>query len=203
MHGLVRWIVSAFISPIGIIVLGALDSTVFFSFPFGIDAAVIVLSAKLHALAWVVPLLATAGSLAGAWLTFWMGQKIGETGLERFASRRRLQKVQRRGKESGAVALAVVDLMPPPFPFTIFVLAAGALKVDSTTFFATLTVVRLFRFGVEALLAVYYGRGILRWIESDVFHDVVVFVIAVAVVLTIVSMVNLARPSRAAVTSHP
>ena len=52
----------------------------FFTLPFGIDAAVVILSARMGRLAWIVPLLATAGATAGAALTFWMGVKIGDTG---------------------------------------------------------------------------------------------------------------------------
>jgi membrane protein YqaA with SNARE-associated domain len=33
----------------------------------------------------MIPLLATAGSVAGAALTFWMGSVIGDAGLERYA----------------------------------------------------------------------------------------------------------------------
>src|SRR4030088_1475045 len=122
-------------TPAGVVILAALDSTLFFSLPFGIDAAVIILAARLRALAWVVPLLATGGSLAGAWLTFWMGAKIGEKGLERYVGPRRLNPTRAKIHSRGAIALAVLDLIPPPFPFTPFVLAAGALEVSTVTFF--------------------------------------------------------------------
>jgi membrane protein YqaA with SNARE-associated domain len=193
-----RWIVGVFVSPAGIVVLGALDSTMFFSLPFGIDAAVVILAARLHALAWLVPLLATGGSLAGAALTYWMGVKIGEQGLDRYVSGGRLKRVRRTINEKGAVALAVLDLIPPPFPFTPFVLAAGALKVRGVTFFTTLAICRVFRFGLETVLALVYGRRIVSWLDSDVFHDIVAGFIALAIVLTIVSIVRLVRTSRPA-----
>jgi len=134
MRAFSKWIIALFASPAGVVVLAALDSTLFFSLPFGIDAAVIILSAQLHRLAWVVPLLATAGSIAGAWLTFWMGRVIGEKGLDRYVAPRRLKKVRKKIRDSGAVALAILDLIPPPFPFTPFVLAAGALEVKTSIF---------------------------------------------------------------------
>src|SRR5690348_5259930 len=77
MRGFSQWILGLFTSPVGVFVLAALDSTMFFSFPFGIDAAVVILAARLGGLAWIVPLLATLGSVAGAALTFWMGVVIG------------------------------------------------------------------------------------------------------------------------------
>ena len=81
MRSFSHWIITLFASPAGVVVLAALDSTLFFSLPFGIDGAVIVLAARLHDLWWTVPLLATAGSIAGAALTFWMGATIGDHGL--------------------------------------------------------------------------------------------------------------------------
>src|ERR1700676_2638878 len=109
-----HWILALFASPAGVVVLAALDSTLFFSLPFGIDAAVIILAARLRTLAWVVPLLATGGSLAGAWLTFWMGAKIGEQGLERYVGPKRLKRIRAKIHSRGAIALAVLDLIPPP-----------------------------------------------------------------------------------------
>jgi len=195
MRTLASWFVGLFTSPAGVFVLAALDSTVFFSLPFGIDAAVIILAAQLHAFAWIVPLLATAGSVIGAWLTFWLGAKIGEQGLERYVAPRRLARVHATIQSRGAIALAVLDLIPPPFPFTPFVLAAGALEVRTSTFFVTLTICRMFRFGLEAALAVIYGPRILSWLDTDLFHDVVTVCILLALAFTTWSIVKIVRTS--------
>jgi membrane protein YqaA with SNARE-associated domain len=191
-----HWVLSVFVSPVGVVVLAALDSTLFFSLPFGIDAVVIILAARLKELAWIVPLLATTGSVAGAALTFWMGVVIGEKGLDRYVPAKRLERIRCKIRESGAIALAVLDLIPPPFPFTPFVLAAGALDVRARTFFVTLTVCRILRFGVEAALARIYGRAIVRWLDSDLFHDIVAGCTILAVALTALSIYQLIRSSR-------
>ena len=192
------WIIALFASPLGVVVLAALDSTLFFSLPLGIDAAVVILAARLRDLWWLVPLLATAGSLAGAALTFWMGVKIGERGLDRWVPEKRLDQIHDRVRQKGAVALAVLDLIPPPFPFTLFMLAAGALEVDARVFFFTLVACRIFRFGLEAVLAIVYGRRILSWLDSDLFHDIVAFFIVLAIVLTTMSVVKIVRSTRPA-----
>jgi membrane protein YqaA with SNARE-associated domain len=199
MRGISNWAIALFTSPLGVVVLGALDSTLFFSLPFGIDAAVIILAARLRNLWWIVPLLATIGSVAGAALTFWMGVKIGEKGLDRWVpDEKRLERIRSRIREKGAIALAVLDLIPPPFPFTPFVLAAGALEVDPRTFFGTLAVCRVLRFGIEALLAIRYGRRILGWIDSDIFQKIVIFFIVIAAILTTLSLVKIVRTTRSA-----
>jgi membrane protein YqaA with SNARE-associated domain len=196
------WILSVFVSPAGVVILAALDSTPFFSLPFGIDAVVIILAARLKDLAWIVPLLATAGSVAGAALTFWMGAIIGEKGLDRYVPAKRLERIRRKIRDSGAIALAVLDLIPPPFPFTPFVLAAGALEVRVRTFLLTLTVCRIFRFGIEAALARVYGHAIVGWLDSDLFHDIVVGSIALAAALTAWSIYQLVRSSRISSSHH-
>jgi membrane protein YqaA with SNARE-associated domain len=198
MRAFVHWIITVCASPAGVIVLAALDSTLFFSLPFGIDAAVILLAARMRTFWWIVPLLATAGSVAGAALTFWMGIKIGEQGLERWVPEKRLMLVRATVRKSGAIALAVLDLIPPPFPFTPFILAAGALEVKSRMFFITLAVCRILRFGLEAALALVYGDRIMGWFDSDLFHDVVMFFIAIAVLLTLLSIVQVIRATRPA-----
>lgn len=196
MRSFTKWIIGLFASPLGVFVLAALDSTLFFSLPFGIDAAVIILAARMHDMWWLVAVLATLGSIAGAAVTFWMGVKAGEKGLERFAPEKRLKRIRARITESGAIALAVLDLIPPPFPFTVFVVAAGALEVKPAMFFGTLAVCRLLRFGVEAVLARRYGGMILAWMDSDLFHDVILFLIVVAFALTALSIVRLVKSTR-------
>ena len=195
MSSVSRWILGLFLSPLGVVVLAALDSTLFFSLPLGIDAVVVMLAARMKALAWIVPLLATFGGVVGAALTFWMGIKIGDAGLERYVEAR-LERIRSRIRERGAIALAILDLMPPPFPFTLFVLAASALEVDVRLFFVTLAVCRLLRFGVEALLGVLYGRSILRLLDSDLFHDIVAGCIVLAIVLTALSIYKVVRSTR-------
>jgi len=196
MRSFSHWIIALFASPAGVVILGALDSTLFFSLPLGIDAAVVILAARMRDMWWIVPLLATMGSVAGAALTFWMGVVIGEKGLDRYVPPKRLKRVRAKIKDSGAVALAVLDLIPPPFPFTPFMLAAGALEVSASLFFTTLAACRLLRFGLEAALARTYGRRVLAILDSDLFHDIVVVFMMIALVLTVVSTVRLLRLRR-------
>jgi len=196
VKSLSAWVVGLVASPIGVVVLAALDSTVFMSIPGGIDAAVLMLAARRHTWAWMIALLATAGSVAGAALTFWMGIKIGAHELERYIPPKRLTRIRRRVGNVGALGLAVLDLIPPPFPFTPFILAAGALEVDASTFFVTLTICRLLRFGAEALLARIYGQRILVWLDSDLFHDIVVAFSVLAIALTALSLIRLVKSSR-------
>jgi membrane protein YqaA with SNARE-associated domain len=186
-----------FLSWWGTYVLAALDATMVFFLPFGVDALVIYLSARNGMWFWLYPLLATAGSVTGAAVTFWIGQKFGEMGLERLVPERQLQRLRRRVQKRGAVAMAFAALLPPPFPLTPFVLTCGALDVDRWMFFGTFAAVRLVRFGGEAALARIYGRGVLRVLESQPFLHLVEAFIVVAIIGTAASAVMLWRQTRA------
>ena len=189
-------ILGYFLTPAGIVFMGILDASMVFFLPLGIDFVVIVMTARKPELFWLYALLATAGSLIGAAGTFWIGKKAGEKGLTRFVPPRRLERVKARVGR-GVVVVAGLSLIPPPFPFTPFVLASGALGMNAWTFFTALAAARAFRFGVEAALASRYGRGILRWMETPAFQTAVGVIIVIAVVGTLVSAVIAFRSSRA------
>jgi membrane protein YqaA with SNARE-associated domain len=180
----------------GVVALGALDSSLVFFLPLGIDFAVIILSARHPQLFWAHSLLATAGSLIGAAVTFWIGREVGEHGLSRLVKAGRLKRIQERVKNSAGVSVAALAVIPPPFPFTAFVLTSGALKANPRSFFPTLAAMRLLRFGVETALARHYGRAILAWMNSTTFKIVIGALIVLAVLGTVVSGIALYRSSR-------
>jgi membrane protein YqaA with SNARE-associated domain len=177
----------------GAFLMAALDTSMLFFLPFGIDALVIFLAARDEELFWLFPILATAGSLTGAVVTFWIGRKAGRSGLDRLVPAKRLERLKCKINQRGAVAMALPALLPPPFPLTPFILTCGALDVNRWRFFGTFGVVRLLRFGIEATLARLYGRGVLRVLQSEPFQMVVIGFIIIALLGTIVSAVLLWR----------
>src|SRR6185295_474831 len=184
-------IFGALISWWGIWLIAALDSSMAFFLPFAVDIGVIVLVSRSPHLFWLNPILASLGSLCGAAVTYYIGRRLGEVGLERHVSRKRLAAVRRRIEDKGAIALAVLDLIPPPFPFTACILAAGALKVSTPLFFVTLVLTRLLRFGAEAVLAYFYGRQIIDWLKSDIVQDIGIVLFSATVIGTAYTLVQL------------
>lgn len=185
-----------FLTPVGLPVLAALDSTVIFFFPFGLDLALALMSARERSLAWLYPLIATAGSVAGAAFTFWLGRKVGEHGVERFVDARRLDQVKKRFGTKAAVSTGFLALIPPPFPFTAFILMGGALDVGFRSFILSFTVARLIRCGVVTTLALLYGRQLVRWMNSDTFELFVGAFIVVALAGTAYSAWRVIRSTR-------
>jgi membrane protein YqaA with SNARE-associated domain len=189
-------IFGTFASTSGVLLLGILDSTLVFFLPLGIDAVVILLAARTPRRAWLYPLLATAGALMGSALTYWVGRKIGEHGLERWIPSGRLQFVRKSLRRHGAFTVAALALIPPPFPFTPFVLTSGALHFSRLRLFPTLAAARLLRFGLEAALAVKYGDALTSWMQSDTFKVAIGVFIGIAVIGTVVSAMVVVRRAR-------
>ena len=196
MKALFYSLLGYFLTPAGVLFMGILDASVVFFLPLGIDFVVIIMSARKPDLFWLYALLATVGSVAGAAGTFWLGRKVGEAGLKRLVRPSTLKKVEQRVSQSAAFSVAALGLIPPPFPYTAFVLVSGAGRVTPWMFFPTLGGVRLLRFAIEAALAKYYGRGILSWMQSPTFAAVVSVLTGLAIIGTIVSGIVLYRSVR-------
>lgn len=196
MRSLFNALLAYFLTPGGLVLMGALDSSLVFFLPLGIDFVVILLAAREPQLFWMYALLATTGSVIGAGVTFWLGRKVGEVGVTKLIKPSRLRRVQDRVSHRAAFSVAALAIIPPPFPFTAFVLTSGALGVHAWKFFLTLAGVRLARFMIEAALAARYGQGIVYWMESDTFTIVVGALAAVALIGTVVSAVAVYRSTR-------
>jgi membrane protein YqaA with SNARE-associated domain len=189
-----------FLSPVGIVLLGLLDATVIFYLPLAVDVAVIYLAARGEGLFWLYPILATIGWALGSASTYWAGTRIGSDGLSRWIPERRLAKVKNKVHHSGALAMAATGLLPPPFPTTPVVLAAGALSVSRWKFFPAMAGARLLRLMAVAFLGHLYGSRLIRWMNSDPFLAVVWGLVGIAVLgtaWTIYSLIKKTRGERA------
>lgn len=180
----------------GAFILGALDSSPFVFVPFGPDAVVIYLCARNRSLFWLYPLLTAAGSVVGAAVAYAMGVKIGDAGLSRFVTGRRLERLRARVKDAGGFALGLAAALPPPFPLTAFVLTSGALKVGRTRFLMAFGGARVIRFGAEALLARRYGTSVIQLLESTVAERVAIGLVLVSILGTVLTVARVWRSTR-------
>lgn len=179
----------------GLFLLGALDSS-FLMLPFANDIAVIVLVSLHHERLLLYILAAMLGSLVGCWVMYAIGHAGGEAFLRANMSSQRFDRLQKSIGKKGPVLLAVPALIPPPFPFTAFVLGAGALEVKQTPFLATLAAMRFLRFLAEGIAAMYFGRGIVRWLNTPTFHVFIEILMGIAVLGSIYSVWRLIKSTR-------
>lgn len=173
----------------GLVGLGILDSSFLF-LPFGNDLLLVALTARKPEQFWLYALAAALGSVIGCLLTDAVSRRLGEAGIERMTNPKRLETVRRRLKAHAMWVLAGAALMPPPFPFTVFLIAAAALQISRWRVMTAVAVGRLLRFFLLALLAKRFGTYLLHLAERD---EVEYGVIALAVVSIVGSMLSIAK----------
>lgn len=176
---------------LGLFLLSALDSS-FLVLPFGNDLLLIALvSSNRDSLKWIAYVLVSAiGSVVGVFVIDLLMRKTGEKGLERFISQRKIEKLKSKIKNKAGITVFVATLIPPPFPFTPAVMTASALQAPRGKLLAAVFFGRLVRFGVEAVLALYFGRQVIAFMNSDVVTYIVYALIGIAVVLSTLSVLR-------------
>jgi len=175
----------------GLFLLSALDSS-FLVLPFGNDLLLIALvSSNRDSLVWIAYAVVSAiGSVVGVFVVDLIMRKAGEKGLERFVSERKVEKLKSKLENKAGITVFIATLIPPPFPFTPAVMTASALQTPRGKLLSAVFFGRLLRFGAEAVLALYFGRQVIAFINSDVVSYVVYGIIAIGVVLSTLSVLK-------------
>ena len=154
----------------------------------------IVLSARQPHLFWLYALLATAGSLVGAMVTFWIGRKVGEHGLTRLMKPSRLERVQYRVSHHAGIRRGGARHHSAAVP--LHRVRAGQRRVRRTALDVLHDAGRGPRWSGSSPKAGsprIYGRRILAWMQSTTFEVVIGALIVLAITGTIVSGVAVLR----------
>jgi membrane protein YqaA with SNARE-associated domain len=147
------------------VVVGALDSSLL-SLPEINDYIVVARCIHDHKSAFYFPLFAAAGSVVGCIVLYTIMRRGGQAVLRRRFRAEHIERVERAYARFGFLTLAVPALLPPPMPFKIFVATAGALEYPRWRFMLTIMIARSLRYFVEGVLAVFYGRLVLRFLRE-------------------------------------
>lgn len=176
--------------------MSALDSS-FLVLPFGNDLLLIALvSSNRESLIWIVyVLVSSAGSVLGVFVIDLLMRKAGEKGLERFVKPQRLERLKKKLENKLGITVLVATLLPPPFPFTPVIMTASALQCSRQKLLGAVFVGRIIRYTAEAILALYFGRQVIAYFNSDVVSYIVYGLIAVAIVLSTLSLLRWFRKS--------
>jgi membrane protein YqaA with SNARE-associated domain len=191
-RSVVRWLLH--LGGVGLIPLGLLDSSLV-PIPGSMDVATILLSARDKPLWFYYALMATAGSVLGAFLTYRLARKGGKAALAKRFPERKVRKTMKTFERWGLAAVLVPALLPPPFPLVPFLVVAGAMQYPLAKFLIVLAVGRLARYFILAFLGAHYGRQILGAFSHHVATTIYVGLaaIAAAVVITLIVRVKHGR----------
>jgi len=165
---------------VGLLLLGILDSSFLFM-PLGNDLLVIALTAAHGQRMLYYVAMATVGSVVGVAITHWVSAKGGQKGIEGDRKSRQVAYIERKVQQHGAIAIATAALMPPPFPFTPFIIVAAALQYPRRKMLLIIAGCRAARFAIEGSLALVYGRRIIRLAQLPSVQIFILALVAISI----------------------
>ena len=178
------------------IIIGALDSSLL-SLPEINDYLVVGRCFKDPTAAIYFPLFAATGSVLGCHILYSIVRRGGQAVLRKRFPLASIKRVERAYERFGFLAIGIPAILPPPLPFKIFVATAGALEYPRWKFLLTVMIARSFRYYLEGILAVFYGRRVLLFMKDNGLI-VISIVGALAVVGAIVYLIVMRRRNRVA-----
>lgn len=144
------------LGPAGLFAVALLDS-VFVPLPGGPDAVMLLLSTRRPAWMPFYALAATAGSIVGCIILYRISRRAGRRALDKFSESKQA-RVKELIDRYDVLSVLVACLLPPPFPFKLFVVSAGVFRLNVWRFVAAIAVGRAFRYFLEGFVAVEYGE---------------------------------------------
>jgi len=178
---------------LGLFLVAFLDSSVL-TFPVINDLLLIDLAIRNPARMLYYAAMATIGSVAGCLLLYFIARKGGEAMFQKQAGKRG-HTIRAWIKRNGFLSILVTALLPPPNPFKVFVIAAGAFEMPVQTFVLGLLAARAIRFFGEGYLAIRYGDQAGQFLMTHKL-EVAGIVLGVVLCLYLVSLAAF-RPRRA------
>jgi membrane protein YqaA with SNARE-associated domain len=150
---------------IGLVLLGFADNSPI-PLPGSMDALTIILSA--HEPSWwpYYAIMATIGGVAGGYMTFAMGRKGGKESLEKKIPKKKIDKIFKRFEKRGFWSLFIPGLLPPPVPYSPFLLAAGALSYSPRRFLFAVGLARAIRYAALGYLGSMYSKQIFGFFHQ-------------------------------------
>jgi membrane protein YqaA with SNARE-associated domain len=154
------------IGAFGIFGIAFLDSS-FLSFPEFNDFLIIVMVVRHPTRMLFYAGMATLGSVAGCLALYFVARRGGEALVRKRFRGGTIDWAMGMMRKHGYMALLVPALLPPPAPFKIFVLLAGAASVPLRTFMLAIAVGRGVRYFGEGVLAVLWGEAALNFVSEN------------------------------------
>jgi len=181
----------------GLFAVALLDST-FVPLPSSADALMLLLSTTNPSWMLLYAFMATAGSAIGCWILYLISRRAGARALNKFSEARQ-QRVKNWIERYDALAVLVATLLPPPFPFKLFVITAGVFRFSLLQFMLAIIAGRAFRFLLEGYFAVRYGAQAKEILAK--YYPWIGLGLVVAILIFVLVKQRLRRPQ--IVADHP
>jgi len=179
-------VLPAYFSAPVMILVGALDSSLL-SLPEVNDYITAYRIAHNPSEVYYFPLFPAIGSVIGCLVLYRIAQRGEQFVTKRFHPRH-LDRVKEIYRKWGVFALVIPALLPPPMPFKIFVVAAGALNYPAARFATVIMIARLARYYFWGWVAFFFRDEVLKilgWLESHLIE-----ILAAIIALFILSFIG-------------
>src|SRR6476619_87281 len=177
--------------PFGLFTIAFLDSLMI-PMPGGVDAVLLLLAAARPSWMLIYVAAATVGSTLGCVVLYRISQRAGKRALARFSESKQ-KRVKDLLDRYDVMSVLVASLLPPPFPFKLFVVSSGVFRVNIVRFTIAIAAGRTFRYLLEGYLAAHYGEHA----KEILAHYYPVIGIGLAVLLIVIFVgKNLMRHAR-------
>jgi membrane protein DedA with SNARE-associated domain len=141
--------------------------------------------------------MATVGEVLGGYIAYRLAEKGGQEALEKKVGKPRAEKVYKQFEKRGFITVFTGSILPPPFPFTSVLMAAGIMQYPRKNFLSALTAGRAARFFTVAFLGRIYGQQMIGFLSRH-YHAMLHVLILLAVAAGIGALVYFIwyRPSQ-------
>lgn len=156
-------------------------------FPLAPDILLIPMVLARPRQAWLIALVATAGSLVGGLVGYAIGhflfKAIGQPIVDFYGAQPLLEEFRRLYRSWGVLLIAAGGFTP--IPYKVIAIASGVAGLDPLLFLLAATVSRGSRFFLEAALLSRYGEPMRRFIASHlvIFASLLILLLLGALLL--------------------
>src|SRR5256714_11786722 len=131
--------------------------------PGGVDAMLLLLATARPSWMLIYVAAATIGSTAGCVGLYKISEKAGHRALAKFSESKQ-KRVKDLIERYDVLSVLVASLLPPPFPFKLFVVSAGVFRLSVLRMAIAIAIGRAFRYFLEGYLAARYGDHAKEWL---------------------------------------
>ena len=166
--------------------------------PGGVDAVLLVLTASRPSWMLIYVASATMGSTVGCIGLYRISRRAGRRALARFSESKQ-KRVKDLIDRYDVLSVLVASVLPPPFPFKLFVVSAGVFRLNLLRFTVAIASGRLFRYLLEGYLAARYGEHAKELLAR--YYPSIGIALAVVIVVLFVGRALLRRGEAASALS--
>src|SRR5437588_11249215 len=125
-------------------------------------------------------LTAALGSAVGSLVPYAVGRAGEELLLLKKIDHARLTRLRDRFERQEFIFIMIPAMLPPPTPFKLFTLCAGAIEMRPFLFMAAVFIGRLIRFAISAYLTLRFGPGIVHAVMNTAQHHLLAALMTLA-----------------------